>query len=266
MTDTIKDFGDQWSRYTDYEGWYGSLDLLRDLLHPLLSVEELKGKRVAEIGSGTGRIVGMLLEADVDCVYAVEPSYNAYQVLKNNIAQMPNLHRVLLLNAHGDRLPAVNFDYVFLVGVLHHIPEPESTLKAVYGSLKPGGRVFAWVYGYEGNEMYVKLVTALRTVTTRLPHFLLRAIVEVLYLASVGYLLLDVIVLLPFHEYLNEVYKKLSPQKRRLVIYDQLNPTYAKYYKKEELIKLFERAGLVNIRTHNRHGYSWSILAEKGKK
>ena len=36
---TITDFGDQWTRYTDNSGYYGSLGLFTDICAPLLAVE-----------------------------------------------------------------------------------------------------------------------------------------------------------------------------------------------------------------------------------
>ena len=71
---TIRDFGEQWAHYGENEGYYASPELLRDALGPLLELEALRGLRTADIGSGTGRIVGMLLAAGVDHVVAVEPS------------------------------------------------------------------------------------------------------------------------------------------------------------------------------------------------
>ena len=71
---TIRDFGDQWSHDSSNEGFYSSLELFQDMFGPLLDVAELKGARVGDIGSGTGRIVKMLLEAGARHVVAVEPS------------------------------------------------------------------------------------------------------------------------------------------------------------------------------------------------
>ena len=71
---TIDDFGDQWTRYANNDGYYGSSDILVDVFGPLLPPEALKGKKVLEIGSGTGRIVHMLLAAGAAHVTAVEPS------------------------------------------------------------------------------------------------------------------------------------------------------------------------------------------------
>ena len=61
MTDinqkTIDDFDEQWTHYSDNEGWYGSLELFQDMTSPLFDVGKLEGKSVVDIGSGTGRIV-----------------------------------------------------------------------------------------------------------------------------------------------------------------------------------------------------------------
>ena len=68
---TIKDFGKQWLRYSDNEGYYGSLELFSDILSPFLKTEALKNCKVAEIGSGADRIVNMLLESGVQHIVAV---------------------------------------------------------------------------------------------------------------------------------------------------------------------------------------------------
>jgi hypothetical protein len=56
---TIKDFGKQWLKYSDNEGYYGSLELFSDILYPFLKPEDMRGCKIAEIGSGTGRIVNV---------------------------------------------------------------------------------------------------------------------------------------------------------------------------------------------------------------
>jgi hypothetical protein len=54
---TIKGFGEQWLIYDDNEGYCGSLELFSDIFSPFVKPDELKDCRVAEIGSGSGRIV-----------------------------------------------------------------------------------------------------------------------------------------------------------------------------------------------------------------
>jgi hypothetical protein len=60
-------------------------------------------------------------------------------------------------------------------------------------------------------------------------------------------------------QYMQTVYCRLAPDKRRLVIYDQLNPAYAKYYREDEARRLLENSGFKNVRTYYRHSYSWSV-------
>lgn len=261
---TIADFGDQWSRYTDNQGWYGSGELFRDILEPLVEVRELAGQRVADIGSGTGRIVNMLLGAGAERVYAIEPSPGAFASLQQNIRQMPRPDDVAALNVAGDRFTLPEpVDVVLSIGVLHHIPEPAPVVRAALAALKPGGRFFAWVYGYEGNETYLRIATPLRRVTTRLPHPVLRGVVELLYWPLAAYRIASKILPLPLRPYLNHVLWPMAPDKRRLVIYDQLNPAYARYYRRDEIVALFEQAGFRNVAVHHRHGYSWSIVGQK---
>ncbi|MGA2318513.1 MAG: hypothetical protein ABSG71_19365 [Thermodesulfobacteriota bacterium] len=57
--------------------------------------------------------------------------------------------------------------------------------------------------------------------------------------------------------------EKMSPEKRRLIIYDQLNPSYAKYYTRREAEILLIDGKFKNVRTHHRHGYSRTVIGTK---
>ncbi|HEY2989144.1 MAG TPA: class I SAM-dependent methyltransferase [Candidatus Binatia bacterium] len=261
---TIRDFGTQWSVYAGNEGWYGSLEMFKDMIGPLLDIEELKGKDVADIGSGTGRTAMMLLHAGARHVAAIEPS-TAYDALVENLKEFKDAaSAVSALHIRGDQWVSDRpLDYVFSIGVIHHIPEPLPVLKAAYRSLKPGGKLFLWLYGREGNDQYLRVVEPLRAVTTRLPHGVLIALVAILYVAMMGYRFLAKFLALPLKDYIDKVLWPMSPNKRRLAIYDQLNPAYAKYYTQDDARALLGAAGFVDIRLHHRHGYSWSVIGTK---
>jgi SAM-dependent methyltransferase len=257
---TIKDFGDQWLKYTDNEGYYGSLELFSDILSPFLTPDDIRSCRVAEIGSGTGRIVNMLLNAGANHVIAVEPS-DAFEVLWRNIKQ-PG--KVTCLKITGDKLPPYgDLDYIFSIGVLHHVPDPKPAVEAAYRALRPGGHFFVWLYGKEGNGLYLALIKPLRVLTKRLPHFMLASFVEITYWPLVLYVKFCDSLPLPLSGYLRSVFEKMSPGKRRLIIYDQLNPSYAKYYTRREAEKLLIEGRFINVRTHHRHGYSWTVIGTK---
>lgn len=59
------------------------------------------------------------------------------------------------------------------------------------------------------------------------------------------------------------MFGKCAPRQRRVIIYDQLNPAYAKYYTRAEALALLTEAGLVNVACHHRHGYSWTVLGTR---
>jgi SAM-dependent methyltransferase len=257
---TVKDFGEQWLRYSDNEGYYGSLELFSDMLSPFLKPENLKNCKVAEIGSGAGRIVNMLLESGVQHVVAVEPS-DSFAVLVRNIR---NSERVTCLKIPGDQLHAYgNLDYIFSIGVLHHIPDPKPVVEAAFKALRPGGHFLFWLYGKEGNESYLALIKPLRILTRKLPHLVLASLVWLIYHPLNLYIRLCHRFPLPLREYLLSIFEKMSPEKRKLIIYDQLNPAYAKYYTKSEAMELLFDGGFINVRAYHRHGYSWTVIGTK---
>jgi hypothetical protein len=43
----------------------------------------------------------------------------------------------------------------------HHIPEPLATLRVAYNGLRPGGKCSVWLYGREGNELYLAIAAPL---------------------------------------------------------------------------------------------------------
>ena len=258
---TIRDFGEQWTVYQDNGGYYGSPALFADVLGPLVGTLPLTGARVADIGAGTGRFVRVLLEAGAAHVVAVEPS-EAFQVLQRNTADLQD--RVTYLKVPGDQLPADGqLDVVFSYGVIHHIPEPAPVMKAAWRALRPGGKCAVWLYGREGNRAYLLALGALTAVTRRLPHALLVLVSWLLYGPLLLYMELCRHVSAPLGGYLREVFARLTPDKRRLVIYDQLNPAYARYYTREEARTLLEEAGFVDVQLYHRHGYSWTAVGTR---
>jgi len=258
---TISDFGEQWVNHRDNPGYYGSVDLLDDLFGPLLTLDTVNGKKVADIGSGTGRIVNMLLDAGASHVIAVEPSA-AFSVLKSNTIARSD--KVTYINNRGEALPSdLNLDLVVSMGVLHHIPKPEPVVDAAYHALRPGGHMLVWLYGREGNELYLKFATPMRAVTKRIPHGILMAVCSLLNVALDLYIYGCRYLPLPMRSYMSDVLARFPRSVRKLTIYDQLNPAYAKYYSKEEAECLLKQSGFAAVSAWHRHGYSWSVVGQK---
>lgn len=258
---TIADFGRQWTRYQENDGYYASQDLFKDILGPLLDGDALKGSKVAEIGAGTGRIVNMLLRAGASHVLAMEPS-DGYDALEENVGWAKG--RVTCVKGMGTSIPAsAELDYVFSIGVLHHIPDPAPTVKAAWRSLKKGGRIVIWLYGKEGNGLYLAALSVLRGLSRSLPEKIFMGLVWLLDVLLTIYISAARIVHLPLRGYMLEVIGKMTHDKRRLIIYDQLKPSYAKYYRQDEAQDLLKSAGFTDIKLYHRHGYSWTVMGTK---
>jgi SAM-dependent methyltransferase len=259
---TIADFDDQWSRFTGNSGFYASKELFEDIVSPFVRPEDLRNKTVVEIGSGTGRIVNMLLACGAGKVYAVEPGPRAFEALKRNTQAEST--RIVYLNVVGEDLPKeLQADYVFSIGVIHHIPRPEATLRACLDALRPGGKCLIWLYGKEGNGLFLAFLTPLRWMTVRLPHPALTALSHFLNGLLDVYIALCRWLPLPLRDYALNVIGRMSRDKRHLVIYDQLNPAHAKYYTRDEAERLLRDAGFAEVRLHHRRGYSWTVIGAR---
>jgi SAM-dependent methyltransferase len=258
---TIRDFGEQWTHYGDNDGFYGSTELLCDIVHPHLTAADFAGRRTAEIGSGTGRIVAMMLECGAREALAVEPS-DGHFVAQRNLARFG--HRVSFLHATGEAIAGKGpFDVILAVGVLQFIRDPRPIVDAAFRALAPGGRFFVWLYAKEGTGLYRALSGMLRAVTRVLPHRALAGLVRVLDVPLVLYMRACRVAPLPLRDYLVNVLGRFSPEKRRLVVYDQLNPAHVVYYTRAEAERLLTASGFAEVRLHHRRGYSWSAIGQK---
>jgi SAM-dependent methyltransferase len=258
---TIADFGHQWTTYTTNDGFYGSLELLEDILNPFIQLPEISKTSVAEIGSGSGRIVNMLSEAGASKITAIEPS-GAINILRENVIGLSA--EVVCVHSTGEVIGDLGpFDLVVSIGVLHHIPDPTPVVRAAFNSLAPKGKLLVWLYGAEGNELYLLVLSPLRWLARLLPRFALPVLTWMLYPPLWVYINICRVIPLPLADYMTNVIGKMSPDKQRLVIYDQLNPAYAKYYTRTEAEQLLQQAGFEEVMSHHRRGYSWTVIGSK---
>lgn len=258
---TIEDFGTQWTKYDNIDGLFGSKNLLSDYITPFNPCD-FSNKVVADIGAGTGRFTLNLLEFEASHVYALEPS-KAINVLKEKTSYCSD--KVTIINNTGDMFPPeFKIDYAISIGVIHHIPEPLPVLHAIHAALKDNGKFIFWLYGKEGNHLYLFFVKPLRYICQFIPSFVISFISNILNFFLFIYIALcKVFSFLPLSEYILSVIDKLPWKKRTVVIYDQLAPAYAKYYSRECCVNLMEKSKFKKYDIHHRKGYSWVIIAEK---
>lgn len=163
----------------------------------------------------------------------------------------------------GHQLQASDLDYVFAIGVLHHIVDPAPVVSRAFAALRPGGTLVIWVYGREGNEIYLAVIGLPRLLTRVLPDWLLVSVAHVLNVLLAVYIFACRWLPLPLRSYVRSVLAKFSWRKRLLVIFDQLNPAYARYYCRREVERLLGEAGFEAVQVYHRHGYGWTAIGSR---
>lgn len=256
---TIEDFGRQHRTYSKSGGFYVSTDILSGVLGPLMDIKDFEGLDVLDLGSGTGRWLRIFHELGAKSITAVEPS-PAIEVAKKNAA---GLDKISFHNVTGDRLPDGPYDVVYSYGVIHHIPEPDPVIQRAYEVLKPGGRLVIWLYGRENNGLYLAFLRTLRFITVPMADkWLGRASSAIVPLVR-AYSRICRVAPLPLRGYMREFVDRVDDYTLKHVVYDQLDPHYAKYYRRQEALELVERAGFANIQLYHRERYSWTVVATK---
>ena len=258
--ESFEEFGNQFTYYDqiDVNDYWGGMEIFIDQLHPF-QPRVIKEKTIMEVGVGNGRVLKHLLKFKPKKIVAVDPAKSIYIAKNNNKSK-----KIDFVNIKGEDIKYKNkFDFVFSLGVIHHIPNYEIVCENIYKSLKKKGKFVCWLYGKEGNEMYLLIFNNLRRITILIPDPILRIICHILNIICYLYIFLCKFLPLPMKDYMLKIFKKCSYKKRNLMIFDQLNPSFAKYFKKQEVEYLMEKSGFKKIQLVHRHKYSWTVIAEK---
>jgi SAM-dependent methyltransferase/uncharacterized protein YbaR (Trm112 family) len=159
---TRESFGYQWSLFSQMV-----IDFRENFLGYVRPIDQsfFPGKLGIDVGCGFGRHIynAALFGAEmvgVDLSVAID-------VTRRNTRHLPNVH---LVQADIYHLPFRHgvFDFAYSIGVLHHLPEPETGFRCLLPLIKPGGTVLIWVYSTSRSVMN-RLLECVRWVTTRLP-------------------------------------------------------------------------------------------------
>ena len=256
--ESFRDFGDQFLTDKDIGGYWGSIELLKEIVFPF-DLNLIKDKKIMDVGIGSGRISNNLLKYEPSKLVAVEPS-EAINVAKDNIKS----DKVEYLNIKGQDINFENeFDYAFALCVLHHIPEYKDVLEKIRKSLKTNGKFVAWVYSKEGMELYIFMLKNLRRITSIMPDFMLRLLSQLLALLTYPYGFLCKFLPLPLKKYFVTMFNKFSFKHKSYVIFDQFNPSFYKYFSKVELTEVLEENGFKVESLVNTVGHQYTVVCSK---
>jgi SAM-dependent methyltransferase len=253
---TQASFGYEWTHFAD---WRHSGETNFNDYFQGIDLASLNGRLVLDAGCGMGRHARQVAPF-AGQVVAVDFS-RAIDQVSHNVAELNNVDCV---QADVLALPFADgaFDFVYSLGVLHHIAETDRALRGLVRKVRPGGKLRVYLYwkrhGWQGGAL--RLVTAVRRITTRLPFSVLRGLC---WLLSVG---LTVGVIVPYrvltalgvraHErWPLFVYTKYPFNVLYNDQFDRFSAPIEKRYDRDEVKSLLEAAGLQNVQVHQCFGW-----------
>lgn len=167
QAETALSFGYEWHRFPEmYEEWEKQF---LDYMQPH-AADFFPGKKILDAGCGNGRFAYYAAKYGAE-VWAIDLG-PAVEVARRN-TKARNV-RVVQADLHNPPFALESFDFIYSIGVLHHLPDPEAAFQNLLRFLKPGGVVQIYLY-WKPEQRPIKAamlsgVSAARRLTTRLPH------------------------------------------------------------------------------------------------
>jgi len=264
---TSESFGYEWQKFSEMlKDWEKNF---RFYFEPVGNINLLKKKLILDAGCGKGRhtyyaakfakeIIAFDLSQAVDVAFYNNRNSNNIHFIQADIYNLP--------------FKEESFDFIFSLGVLHHLPTPEEGFKKLLTLLKPKGDILIYVYHSFPKNTFnfyaLKFVNFFRNLTTRMPHDLLYLLCyPIAYLSYLFFIL-------PYKIFRALNIKKISQTAWPLKLYADypfrviLNDTFDRFsapienrYSKEEILSWFKKANLSDIKLLDNGG--WRIFGKK---
>jgi len=267
---TVEGFGEEWSEFSQETLSAPELQRLFDNYFHIFRWEQLPENPVGfDMGCGSGRWAKRVAPR-VALLHCIDASDRALDVARNNLKGQANcqFHRA---SFEAIPLESRSMDFGYSLGVLHHIPDTLSGLRACADKLKPGAPFLAYIYyAFDNKPIWYravwKLSDILRRGISRLP-FSLRLIVSQIIAAAVYFPLARLSLIL---EKLGvavsniplSIYRHLSFYSMRTDALDRFGTQLEKRFTRAEIQELFVTAGLESITFHAGPPY-WCVVGYK---
>lgn len=178
---TVTSFGDEWKHFHQFD--QRDIQSLGDLYFDIVDSSMLNSAHsVLEVGCGSGRFM-KYIGSRAGSITGIDPSEAIFAADK----LIGNDPRVRLAIASASRLPFEDesFDFVYSIGVLHHIPDTAKAMKDCVSKLKPGGHFMVYLYyDFDNRNVFYKLIfqvaRVLRFFVSKLPKLLKKFASDVL--------------------------------------------------------------------------------------
>ncbi|MDO9149554.1 MAG: class I SAM-dependent methyltransferase [Hydrogenophaga sp.] len=267
--DTVKSFGDEWSRFDQSQLPASEALKIFDEYFSVFPWNSLPPKACGfDMGCGSGRWA-KLMAPRVGHLHCIDPS-SALDVARKALTNLPNtsFHQASV----DDRpLPEGSQDFGYSLGVLHHVPDTAAAIISCTALLKPGAPFLVYLYYAFDNRSFAfkllwRLADLLRRFICKLPstakHFLTDGIAALVYfpLARLSLLAeragLD-IGSLPLSHYRHHSFFTMRTDSR-----DRFGTPLEQRFTREEITTMLQNAGLKDVRFSD-HAPFWCAVGIK---
>ena len=266
----VEDFGEEWNLY-DYSENKKENKYLFNKYFDIFPFKKfnLKNFKCLDVGCGSGRW-GKILANKVKHLTLLDPSIKALKVAKRNLRKKKN---VLFKNKSVGNMnfKKNQFDFIYSLGVLHHIPDLNNALKEICRVLKKNKPFLIYLYyNLDNKPYYYKMIWRIseyiRYFISKLPFEIKRIIC--LFIAAIVYFpLANIAKFLKFLGFNNELlplgqYYDKSFYVMKTDSLDRFGTIYEKRYSKKEIKKLLMKNGFKDIMFSKNEPY-WHAIAYK---
>lgn len=265
----VEDFGNEWAYFNysknDIENKF-LFDKYFDIFPKNINTKKLK---CLDVGCGTGRFAKVLAKK-VGHLTLLDPSKKALAVAKKNLKNFKNIQ---FINQSVSSMPfkGKDFDFIYSLGVLHHVPNLDLALKDIYKVLKKKGLFLIYLYyNFDNKPFHYKLIWQLseivRNLVSRLPFFIKKKIcllitifiyIPLVYFCRFLKKLKINISYIPLNQYHDKSYYVMKTD-----TLDRFGTKYEKRFSKKEIKEKLLKNGFSNIVFSKKEPY-WHAIAVK---
>lgn len=253
--ETVSGFGDEWSRFDQEALSQEELQRIFAQYFDIFPWNSLPAQAVGfDLGCGSGRWAKIAAD-QVGSLHCIDASKEALDVARKKLGDKKNCR---FHHASVDQIPLADgsMDFGYSLGVLHHVPDTASGIRACVSKLKPGAPFLIYLYyAFDNKPAWFRALwrvsDLLRGAISRLPHALryltsqLLALLVYLPLARLARVLekggLEV------GNFPLSAYRQASFYTMRTDALDRFGTRLEQRFSREQIREIMEQAGLERL-------------------